>query len=156
MMHYCTFLHEFLPIPLRFLKLELLFCYFSLGMAARASGDSNHDGDDGQPDAPIQQQIGFPSIQMIMADAAGNGGRVATGGATEVVENLPAPDVLPMTTTVTITNAAKISLRTYFTSANWPLYKALHKGIAFLDSTLGNIMSEFHLVRSQVAVIVCQ
>jgi hypothetical protein len=39
--------------------------------------------------------MGFPSIQMIVADAAGNGGRAEMGGATEVVENLPAPDVLP-------------------------------------------------------------
>jgi hypothetical protein len=49
-----------------------------------------------------------------------------------------------------ITNAATISLRAYFTSANWLLNKAIPKGIDFLDSTLGNIMSEFHLVRSQV------
>ncbi len=51
-------------------------------MAARASVDSNLDGDDGQPDALIQQQIVSPSIQMIVADAAGNGGRAETGGET--------------------------------------------------------------------------
>ncbi len=56
---------------------------FLAGMAARASGNSNLDGDYGQPDAPIQQQIVSPSIQMIVADAAGNGGRVETGGATK-------------------------------------------------------------------------
>ncbi len=49
-------------------------------MATRASGDSNLDGDDGQPDAPIQQRIVSPSIPMIVADAAGNGGRVERGG----------------------------------------------------------------------------
>jgi hypothetical protein len=48
-------------------------------------------------------------------------------------------------------NAAKISLPAYFTSPNWPLNEALSKGSAFWDSTLGNIMSEFHLVWSQVA-----
>jgi hypothetical protein len=81
-----------------------------------------------------------------VADAAGNGGRDETRGVTEVVENLPALDVLLTTTTVTIINAAKISLRACFTSANWPLNKALLKGVALLDSTLGNIMPEtwFH------------
>jgi hypothetical protein len=47
------------------------------------------------------------------------------GGATEVVENLSAPDVLPTATTVTITNAAKILLLAYFTSPSWSLNKAL-------------------------------
>jgi hypothetical protein len=75
MMHYLLFLHEFSPIPFLLFLLEFLFCYFSAGMAARASKDSNLDGNDGQPDAPIQQQIVSPSIQMIMADAAGNKGR---------------------------------------------------------------------------------
>ncbi len=36
--------------------------------------------DDSQPDAPIQQQIGSPSIPMIVANAAGNGWIVETGG----------------------------------------------------------------------------
>ncbi len=85
---------------LRFVLLEFLSCYFSAGMVARASGNSNLDGDDGQPDAPIQQRIVSPSIPMIMADAAGTGGKAVTGGATEVVENLPTPDVLPMRTEV--------------------------------------------------------
>jgi hypothetical protein len=69
------------------------------------------------------------------------GGEQRWGGATEVVENLPALDVLPMMTTVTITNAAKISLRAYL---HYPRD-------FFIYSTLGNIMSEFHLVRSHIA-----
>jgi hypothetical protein len=40
----------------------------------------NLKGDDGQPNAPIQQGIASPSIQMIVANAAGRGGRVETGG----------------------------------------------------------------------------
>jgi hypothetical protein len=47
------------------------------------------------------------------------------------VENQPAPDVLPTTATATIINAAKISPHAYFTSINWPLNKALPKGVAF-------------------------
>jgi hypothetical protein len=66
--------------PLRLFLLEFLFCYFSAGMVARAGGDSNLNGYDGQPDALIQQQIISPSIQMIVADAAGNGGRAKMGG----------------------------------------------------------------------------
>jgi hypothetical protein len=75
MMHYCIFLHKFSPIPFDLFLLEFLFCYFSAGMAARASNNSNLDGDDGQPDALIQQQIVTPSIQMIVANAAGTGDR---------------------------------------------------------------------------------
>jgi hypothetical protein len=59
-------------------------------MAARASNDSNLDDDNGQSDALIQQRIVSSSIQMIVANAAGKGGRAATGGETEVVENLQA------------------------------------------------------------------
>ena len=44
-------------------------------MAARASDNSNLDGDDGQPDALIQQGIVSLSIQMIVANAAGTGDR---------------------------------------------------------------------------------
>ncbi len=94
---------------------------------------------------------------MIVANAAGRGGRAETGGETEVMENQPTLDVLPTTTTnqssvvVTITNAAKTSLHAYFTSVKWPLNKALPKKAACLDSTLGNIMSEFHLVWLQIA-----
>ncbi len=66
--------------PLCFDLLEFLSCYFTAGMAARASSDSNLDGDDGQPDAPIQQQIVSPSIQMIVVNAAGNRGRAEMGG----------------------------------------------------------------------------
>jgi hypothetical protein len=49
-------------------------------MVARVSDDSNLDGDDGQLNAPIQQQIFLPSIQMIMVNAAGKGGREEMGG----------------------------------------------------------------------------
>jgi hypothetical protein len=80
MTHYCTFLHEFSPITFVLFLLEFLFCYFSADMVARTSGNTHLDGDDGQPDTPIQQQIGSPSIQMIVADAAGNGGRAERGG----------------------------------------------------------------------------
>jgi hypothetical protein len=66
--------------PLCFVLLQFSSCYFSAGIVARVSGDSNLNGDDGQPDAPIQQQIVSPSIPMIVADAAGNWGRVETGG----------------------------------------------------------------------------
>ncbi len=52
-------------------------------MAARASNNSNLDGDDGQPNVPIQQQIVPRSIQMIVANAAGNIGRAETGGETK-------------------------------------------------------------------------
>ena len=55
-------------------------------MVVRASNDSDLDGDDGQPNAPIQQQKVSPSIQMIVANAAGKGGRVETGGGTKVGE----------------------------------------------------------------------
>jgi hypothetical protein len=52
------------------------------------TGDNNLNGDDGQPYAPIQQQIVSPSIQMIVADAAGIGGRAETGGETKGKELL--------------------------------------------------------------------
>jgi hypothetical protein len=81
------FLHKFSPIPFVLFLLEFLFCYFTAGMVAKASEDSNLDGDDGQPNAPIQQRIVSPFIQMIVADVAGKGGRAETRGETEVVEN---------------------------------------------------------------------
>jgi hypothetical protein len=82
---------------------------------------------------------------MIVANAAGNGGRAEMGEVTEVVENLPAPDVLPMMTTVTITNAAKISLCTYFTITNWSLNKSLPVGVAFWILHLGTLCRRFIL-----------
>jgi hypothetical protein len=86
MMHCHIFLHKFSPIPFVLFLLEFLFCYFSAGMAARASNNNNLDGDDGQPNAPIQQRIVSPSTEMIVPDAAGKGGRADTGRETEVVE----------------------------------------------------------------------
>jgi hypothetical protein len=80
MMRYCIFLYEYSPIPVVLFLFEFLFCYFSAGMVARASKDSNLNGDDGQANAPIQQQIVSLSIQMIVANAAGKGGRAKTGG----------------------------------------------------------------------------
>ncbi len=53
---------------------------FLAGMAARGSDNSNLNNDDGQPNAPIQQQIISPSIQIIVANAAGRKGRAETGG----------------------------------------------------------------------------
>jgi len=74
-MHYFVFLYECSPIPFVLFLLEFLFCYFSAGMATRACNDSNLDGDVSQPNASIQQRIVSPSIQMIVANAAGTGGR---------------------------------------------------------------------------------
>ena len=50
-----------------------------------------------------------------------------------------------------ISNAAKSSLRAYFEGVNWPLNKALPKGAEFLNGPLGDITSQFLLVKTQLA-----
>ena len=49
--------------------------------------------------------------------------------------------------------AAKSSLRAYFEGVNWPLNKALPKGIEFLNGLLEDITRQFLLVKTQVVVV---
>ncbi len=50
-----------------------------------------------------------------------------------------------------ITKMAKEKLRAYFIRVNWPLNKVLPKGEGFKSGELGNIVTEFGLLKTQVA-----
>jgi hypothetical protein len=59
------------------------------------------------------------------------------GGGEDQFHRVPAnPQGAP------ISHAAKLSLRTYFERAGWPLNKVLHRGEAFSSGDLGMIVRE--------------
>jgi hypothetical protein len=85
---------------------------------------------------PAANVDGGPSRPAALGNDADNGGAGNTSLQVAVMS--------------VISNAAKSSLRAYFEGVNWPLNKALSKGVEFLNGLLGHIMRQFLLMKTQV------